>query len=80
MKAVIIEADDWQALYINGESVEQDHKLGNGDFLLILKIAEKYGFTADELSCFWAEEEDLEEAYDNGCFPHKLSELKGTYE
>lgn len=41
MRVVILEVDDWTALYINGEKVEENHSL-NVTFVLE-HIAERFG-------------------------------------
>lgn len=37
-KVVIVDADDWKALYVDGKLVTQDHRIENRDILRALGI------------------------------------------
>lgn len=78
-RVVILQADNWEACYVDGKCIEQHHSLGEGDGLLafLQENAKEYNFTLDDIEeVWWNEEEDgnniLEEI---GCFPENLSEL-----
>lgn len=76
MKLIIIECDDWEAMYLDDECIWQHHHMDRYDFI---KLMEKYNLKPKDIYSFWADEEDEKYAYDYGQFPNKLSELKGDY-
>lgn len=80
-KAILIEADDWEGLYVNGTLVKEGHTLNEGMSRIkcFIKLSKKYNFNLEELKECYIKEED-EDLYDIGGFPIKLSELKGNYE
>lgn len=80
MKVIVINADDWTGLYIDGDLVDQGHCLGEGEnFMYLLKLSEKYKFTSDDIKVHWICEEDNTNLVLFGQLPQKMSELKGDY-
>lgn len=69
----LVMADDWQALYVHGHAVSQDHEISADE---LLELAEKHGFTHSSLARIWANDEDVSELMDCGNFPEHLSDLK----
>lgn len=84
MNVIILQTQegDWEGLFINGNCVEQDHKLGQGwnMFSYVLNISEKYNFTSQDIKgIYTVVDEDEDFLMGHGRFPSKLSELKGVY-
>jgi hypothetical protein len=84
MKRVVIlssQEDIWEACYVDGNCVGQNHHLGEGSGRLrfFKELSKDYGVTLDDIIDVAADEIDDQEAMDCGNFPETLSELKGTY-
>lgn len=83
-RVVILTADDWEGLFVDGRLIDQSHKLGDGDHrLFLLKMAEQYSFTSKDIVVKYIDEsneEDYNFLEDFGRFPELLSELKGNYD
>ena len=81
-KAIIIESDDWEGLFINGKLVEEGHSLNQGESRIkyFKKISKIYNFDIENLYEFYIEEDDEDYLYKNGSFPLNINELKGNYE
>jgi len=79
-RVVILNADDWQACYVDGKVIEQNHSLGEGYGLLhfLREASKEYNFTLDDIEeIWWNEEDDEDDILDKfGQFPENLSELK----
>ena len=73
---IIIEVDDWEVMYVEGEAAYQGHGMNRYDFL---KFVEQYLFKSKDIFTFWADEVDEKDAYKCGRFPHYFSDLKGDY-
>ena len=77
-KVVILSScGDWEALYINGDCVFQDHEIRRHN---LLEFAENYGFTSTEIIYADASSDDEDESETTGCFPNRLEDLKDTSE
>jgi hypothetical protein len=81
-KAILIQADDWEGLFINGKLVKEGHTLNEGTSRVkyFNQISKKHNFNLDDLKEVWIDESDEEKLYDCGSFPNSLSELNGNYE
>lgn len=81
IKVKIIRADDWEGIYIDGELIDQGHTLGDGNHTLyLLKLSEKYNFKSKDVKIYELNDEDVDEVYESGELPKKLSKLKGNYD
>ena len=80
-KAILLQVEDWEGLYINGELVEEGHTLneGNSRIKYFLKLAKKYDFNLENMEEIYAAEEDEELVMDWGNFPKDINKLKGVY-
>ena len=78
-RILILFADDWEGLYVDGKLIEEEHSLGESDILFLLKLSEELGFTSDDITLKNIIEDDERELVQVGSFPQKLSELKGIY-
>lgn len=72
-KFALIRGDDWEALYVNGVSVSQEHR---HEPITLLELAEQHGFAYSTLAVLWASEADCERAAESGNFPRFLSEFE----
>ena len=81
-KAILIQADDWEGLFINGRLVEEGHTLheGNSRVKYFSQLSKDYDFNLDEMKELWITDEDDEILYQYGSFPLTLDELHGDYE
>lgn len=82
-KAIILLAQegDWEGLFINGELIQEGHTFWEGihPFIYILRMAEKYGLLAEDITIENLSDEDDEHLMNVGGFPKQLSELKNNY-
>ena len=76
---LILFADDWEGLYVDGKLIEENHTLGEGDPLFLLKLSEKHNFISSDITLENIIEDDERELAQVGCLPQNLSELKGKY-
>ena len=74
----IIEVDDWLVIYLNGESIYQGHDL-QGNKFKIWDLCIKHNVKRENVKAYWAEDVDIEDVTMSGCFPERMSELKGNY-
>jgi hypothetical protein len=78
-KAVLVQADDWEGLFIDGKLVREGHTLNQGSSRIkyFIKLAEKYDFDIKELEEGYVTE-DFDENYLEECghFPKSLSEVE----
>lgn len=69
-RAVIIETDDHEAIYLDGKLIVHAEMLGEGDGrFYILEFAEKYGLKRCDFECKYLFDMLIEE------FPNKLEDL-----
>lgn len=77
--AVLIKAEDWEGLFINGELVQEGHTLNEGENRVkyFLDLSEKYDFDIKKLEEYNVSN-NYEENYlnENGGFPKLLSEVE----
>lgn len=81
-KAILLQAEDWEGLFINGRLVEEGHTLneGNSRIKCFVGLAKKYNFNLEEMKEQYVTEEDEQYLYDCGSFPTHLSRLNGNYQ
>lgn len=72
MKIDIVQADDWEALYIDGESVYQGHSIQLATFVKALR---ERGLDLKVRFCS-ANNEELDEVSRSGYLPQDLKDLK----
>jgi len=79
--AVLILAEDWEGLFVNGELVEEGHTLNEGMSRIqyFIQLAKQYDFVLEEMKEFYVDDEDENYLYDNGSFPLLLTDLIGDY-
>lgn len=75
-RVLLLHADDWVVLYVDGKSIFQAHRIGPMD---LLELAGKHSFSHADVLSKWATEEDETECNEVGNFPESQSELKGSY-
>lgn len=78
-RAIIIQSDDWEGLYVDGELVGEDHTLCGSDLLYLVKIATDYRLAREDFTVCWVDASDEDELEMAGGFPCLLSDLKGDY-
>ena len=74
------QSGDWEALYVNGELIEEGHHLGEGsprEFWL--EMYNKYNFTPKDI--VYCELNDIDEEYaeNYGSFHGELDSFNGKY-
>ena len=77
-KAVLIQSDDWEGLFVNGKLVQEGHTLNEGTSRIkyFNKLSEKHNFNIKEMEEYYVTEDYENYLYDNGCFPKLLSEVE----
>jgi hypothetical protein len=80
-KAILLKADDWEGLFINGKLVKEGHTLNEGSsrVKVFLGLSKKYNFDLEEMVETYVDEEDENMLNDIGSFPNMLDELSGDY-
>jgi hypothetical protein len=80
-KAILVKADDWEGLFINGKLTKEGHTLNEGTSRIkyFLKLAKEHNFDLEEMKEVYVNDEDEEWLNDYG-FPDDLSTLSGDYE
>lgn len=71
----LIRADDWEALYINGNLIDEGHHLDSP--ISWIEWTNKYKL--ESLDIYFIKDEDIEELESSGSFPLTIEELKGNY-
>jgi len=72
-KVVLIDTGDyWEALYVDGKVVYQDHEINKMEFL---RMAEEYDFKYSDVVGADVEYEDFDKCQKTGSFPDTLSEF-----
>jgi hypothetical protein len=82
MNVLILQADDWEGLFIDGKLIDEDHELGECDIdseLYLLKKSEEYNFTSKDVTVKFVDDEDEKYLNSFGSFPPTLDKLKGKY-
>ena len=81
MEVVIINADDWQWIYLDGYLHDEAHELGEGNhFYYLLNLSNKYQFNSDDVEVYLTNKKGDEYLSTYGSFPHELESFKGMYE
>ena len=83
MKRVVIletQEGDWVGMYVDRILIYQGHVLGNGDLLYIIKMAEKYKFTSNDITLKELCNEDEKIVNESGRLPGLLDELICSYD
>ena len=80
-KAILIKADDWEGLFVDGILIEEGHTLNQGMSRVkyFLELSKDCDFDLEEMEEVWIDEEDEDTLYKIGCFPSQLTDLKGNY-
>ena len=80
-KAILIKADDWEGLFVDGILIEEGHTLNQGMSRVkyFLELSKDFDFDLEEMEEVWIDEEDEDNLYRIGCFPSQLTDLKGSY-
>jgi hypothetical protein len=81
-QAILLQADDWEMLYINGELKEEGHTLNEGASRTkyFLDLAKKYDFDLAEMKETTMSEEDERELDACGSGNSFLKDYKSSYE
>lgn len=81
-KAILLMADDWEMLYIDGILKDEAHTLNEGTSRIkyFLDLAKKYDFDLAELKEIYLSEEDEEGLQDSGSGFHYLKDWKDIYD
>lgn len=81
-KAILLKADDWEGLFVNGELVEEGHTLNEGASRIkyFLDLADEYLFNLRDMKEIWVTEEDEEIINKTGGFPVYLNQMQENYE
>jgi hypothetical protein len=72
-KFALVRGSEWEALYVDGESVDQGHRF---EPVELLKLAEQFGFQYSTLAVLWASTADDDRCLEEGNFPQYLSEFQ----
>ncbi len=77
-KAVLIKADDWEGLFVDGKLVDEGHALnqGYGRIKYFKELAKEYNFDINEMDEFYVTEEYEDYLCDAGEFHENLSDVK----
>ena len=82
MKVHILSTDDWTGVFIDGSLVTEGHELwegGDGKFLAVLRLAEKFGFRSTDVTCAQLSDLDRGSVKGYGGFPQYLNRLNAEY-
>lgn len=76
--AILVKADDWEGLFVNGKLVEEGHELNEGISRVkyFNKLAKTYGFKLSEMEEAWVTDEYDEELSDTGSFHELLKDVR----
>jgi len=82
MEVIVLQTQsaDWEALYINGNLIDEGSELGEGlNRLYFLRKAEEYDFSSKDIKFLEISNDDEELVSRSGCFPDVIYELHGDY-
>lgn len=81
-KAVLLQAEDWEMLYINGQLKRENHELNEGEdrITYFFDLVDKYDFDLKEMKIVSMEDVDLEELDEYGSAKECLTDWAGDYE
>jgi len=76
-KAVLINADDWEGLYINGILKEEGHTLNEGRERIthFLELAKQHDFELGKLGFYDLDSDAIAQVEEDGSLPNKLSDI-----
>lgn len=76
-KAILVQADDWEGLYIDGKLVEEGHTLNEGKSRIryFFKLAEQYDFNLKNMGEIYLNNHDITWTEDTGSFPKDIMEF-----
>jgi hypothetical protein len=79
-EVIIIGADDWEGLFVNGKLVDEGHTLNEGASRkkYLSEICSKYSVTLDDIAEGYVTKEYEEYMYDSGGFHESLSAVGYT--
>lgn len=75
-KVFLLTSDDWEGIYVDGDLVYESHNITP---MQLLEFATKLHFSSEDVKDAYIDDIDDEIAQRTGCFPKKLSDLKGDY-
>ena len=81
-KAILIDADDWEGLFINGELKAEGHTLNEGveRIKYFFKLADQHDFNLKELQYANANNDGENYLFKYGGFPNLLNDFDGMYD
>lgn len=81
-RVIVLKADNWEALFIDGKLIEQYHQIEEGEDrgLYFLKLASKYSFTHEDVQIEWVNDEGNKHLYNNGVFSGDLKDNLNYFE
>lgn len=76
--AIIIKADDWEGLFINGKLVEENHTLNQGHSRrkYLLSICSKYGLKMEEILEGYVTDDYYDKMEDTGGFDADINDVE----
>lgn len=76
-KAIVVQGEDWEGLYINGYLVDEGHTLNEGIERIeyFLGLSKQYEFDIYELQFISLKDNDLRELEDIGNLPQDIKKL-----
>ena len=79
--ALIITGEDWEVMYINGESVDQGHTINEGTerYVYILGMLMEHGINPLDISFAYTNDKGDKMLEELGRFPDELSDFEGCY-
>lgn len=81
MKVTIIDADDWQGIFLGGYLHDQGHQLGEGNhFYYLLNLSDKYDFDSDDIKNYYVNRKGEIYLDTYGSFPNELESFEGLYD
>jgi hypothetical protein len=81
-KAIILLAEDWEGLYVDGMLVSQGHSINEGESRIkyILRMSKIYGFDIAGLREVFLSDADIALVEEIGVFPEFINEFNNNYE
>lgn len=76
-KAILVQTDDWEGLFVNGELVQEGHTLNEGTSRTkyFSKLASKYNFQLSSLIESYVNDEYDEVLCNRGCFDKNIENV-----
>lgn len=81
-KAILLQCDDWEGLYINGKLVEEGHTLNQSESRVkyFVNLSKQYNFNLEDMQELYLYEDDEQWVMDIGSFPNNIHDFKDDYE